>query len=176
MVSCPSPHPQNYQRNHGTCECQRLSCPTLQIHGAKSIRRGDSGPVPRVTLFRAEEKPEVSKPQVCRCGELTTSTSTLIPTQWPDLGTKTKEGGRKKEELSAAASTGCTSAAAGGKGGAEAPAAWIDGRMPGSAVGGAVGPGTPVRGQLCLQTPPQASLPAPGGEGDGAGWRDPRDL
>jgi len=85
MVSCPSPHPQNYRRNRGTCKCQKLSCPTLQIHGAKSIRRGDSGPVPRVTLFIAEEKPEVSKPQTHRWNKLTTST--LVPTCWLYLGT-----------------------------------------------------------------------------------------
>lgn len=169
MVSCPSPHPQNYRRNCGTCKCQKLSCPTLQIHRAKSIRRGDSGPVPRVTLFEAEEKPEVSKPQARRWDKLTTSTSALVPTLLGLLGDKIEEG--EGGTLAAARRAPARPELAGKVTQRCQWLRWKDARVCGRqgwGPRGPRGPRGPVRGQLYIQAPPRALLPALGWVGDSA--------
>lgn len=76
--------------------------------------------MPRVTLFEAEEKPEVSKPQARRWDRLTTSASALVPTLLGLLGDKIEEG--EGGTLAAARRAGCA-ARAGGKGDTEVPVA-----------------------------------------------------
>lgn len=53
---------------------------------------GETGSVPRVTLFKAEEKAEVMKPQICRWGRLMTSSLPSCPPVGFTWRTKIKEG------------------------------------------------------------------------------------
>ena len=55
----PPPHPQITEDIMGLVSARSLSRLTLQIHGLSPLG-GETGSVPRITLSKTEEQPEVS--------------------------------------------------------------------------------------------------------------------